>query len=403
MNHYACRNCGHSIVQGDAEQAGAFCPRCGNRMEPGPPRQGKEARSEGAQPSAGTFSAAEPNRYKPAFRGNAGEYFRIWIVNTFLTILTVGIYAPWAKVRNRQYFYKNTLLDGHSFDYTANPVAILKGYLLIGAGVLLYYLTEAYDPRFSFIFVLLFYLMLPFLIYKSLRFFARNSTYRNIRFRFLGTLGSSFRFYLFYPLLIPFTFGLIIPDWAFQKKKYFFDNMAYGASRNSFHGRSGPFYKVYVLAVLALIGFFVLGGIAVAVVAPPMVETLGKEAVQSSVIVFIIVAYLVSLIVMTFFQQYIYTWETNYSWGQSRLDTVRFQSTLKATKLIWIRITNILAIIFSLGLLAPWARVRRTRYVLDNLTVITARNLDEFTSAIEPDVGAYGDAATDLFDFEIGL
>lgn len=399
MDHYKCLNCGHSI---DATQAGAYCPRCGNRMELGLPRQG-EARSESAQPPRGTASNSEPNRYKPAFTGNAGEYFRIWIVNTFLTILTLGIYAPWAKVRNRRYFYKNTLLDGHSFDYTADPVAILKGYLIIGVGVLLYYLTGVYDPRFSFIFVLLFYLMLPFLIYKSLRFFARNSTYRNIRFRFLGTLGTSFSTYLLYPLLIPFTLGLIIPGWAFQKKKYFFDNMAYGASSNSFHGRPGPFYKVYLLAVLILFGIFFIGGIAAAVVLPAMVDTLGKEAVQSSAVAFGIVVYLVMLVVMTFFQQYIYAWETNYSWGQSRLDTVRFQSTLKATKLIWIRITNILAIIFSLGLLAPWARVRRTRYVLDNLTVITAQNLDDFTSAVEPDVGAYGDAATDLFDFDIGL
>jgi len=337
------------------------------------------------------------------FNGSAGEYFRIWIVNTFLTIVTLGIYAPWAKVRNRRYFYKNTLLDGHSFDYTANPVAILKGYLIIGAGVLLYYLTEAYDPRFSFIFVLLFYLMLPFLIYKSLRFFARNSTYRNIRFRFLGTLGSSFSTYLLYPILVPITLGLIIPHWAFEKKKFFFDNMAYGASRNSFHGRSGPFYKVYLLAVLTLFGSFFLGGIAVAIALRGMVDTLGNEGMRSFALMSVIVMYFVMLIVMTFFQQYIFAWETNYSWGQSRLDTVRFKSTLKATKLIWIRITNILAIIFSLGLLAPWARVRRTRYVLDNLTIISAQSLDDFTSAVEPDVGAYGDAATDLFDFEIGL
>ncbi|HAK60277.1 MAG TPA: DUF898 domain-containing protein [Nitrospiraceae bacterium] len=374
-------------------------------MEPDRFPQGGDSRRVGAQPPTrtGTQSAAEPKHYKPMFNGSAGEYFRIWIVNTFLTIVTLGIYAPWAKVRNRRYFYKNTLLDGHSFDYTANPVAILKGYLIIGAGVLLYYLTEAYDPRFSFIFVLLFYLMLPFLIYKSLRFFARNSTYRNIRFRFLGTLGSSFSTYLLYPILVPITLGLIIPHWAFEKKKFFFDNMAYGASRNSFHGRSGPFYKVYLLAVLTLFGSFFLGGIAVAIALRGMVDTLGNEGMRSFALMSVIVMYFVMLIVMTFFQQYIFAWETNYSWGQSRLDTVRFKSTLKATKLIWIRITNILAIIFSLGLLAPWARVRRTRYVLDNLTIISAQSLDDFTSAVEPDVGAYGDAATDLFDFEIGL
>ena len=34
------------------------------------------------------------------FRGNGYEYFRIWIVNILLTIMTLGIYSAWAKVRN---------------------------------------------------------------------------------------------------------------------------------------------------------------------------------------------------------------------------------------------------------------------------------------------------------------
>ncbi|WP_373776122.1 DUF898 family protein, partial [Neisseria dentiae] len=37
------------------------------------------------------------------FHGNAGEYFNIWIVNIFLTIITLGIYGPWAKVRRLRY------------------------------------------------------------------------------------------------------------------------------------------------------------------------------------------------------------------------------------------------------------------------------------------------------------
>ena len=50
-----------------------------------------------------------------------------------------------------------------------------------------------------------------------------------------------------------------------------------------------------------------------------------------------------------------------------------------------------------------WAKVRRTRYVLDNLTVVAPGTLDEFTAAAEPDEGALGVSATDFFDVEIGL
>ncbi len=80
-----------------------------------------------------------------------------------------------------------------------------------------------------------------------------------------------------------------------------------------------------------------------------------------------------------------------------------FQSTLQVRRLLWIKLTNILAILLSLGLLIPWAKVRRVRYIFDNLTVITAESLDDFTAKVEPEVSAFGEAATDFFDIEIGL
>ncbi|MDR1854861.1 MAG: DUF898 domain-containing protein, partial [Azoarcus sp.] len=57
---------------------------------------------------------AEPAPVQPAadeavvehrlqFTGSGGEYFRIWIVNLLLSILTLGIYSAWAKVRREQY------------------------------------------------------------------------------------------------------------------------------------------------------------------------------------------------------------------------------------------------------------------------------------------------------------
>ena len=42
------------------------------------------------------------------FTGQAGEYFRVWIVNVLLSVVTLGLYSPWARVRTRQYFYGHT-------------------------------------------------------------------------------------------------------------------------------------------------------------------------------------------------------------------------------------------------------------------------------------------------------
>ncbi len=355
--------------------------------------------------SKGLQSADAMKQYSIAFTGTGSEYFRIWIVNTFLTIVTLGVYAAWAKVRTRQYFYKNTLLDGHAFDYTADPMAIFKGYVIVGVGIIIYRLSEAYSLMVGLIVFGLFALIIPFLIYKSIRFFARNSAYRNIRHRFLGTLGDSYRTYLFYPLLIPFTLGLIIPYWAYARKKYFFNNLAFGTTTNTFRGNHNPFYKVYIVMSLATVGFvmmsmlfmsFITAGIAAA-------SSADSGAISGSVIFMMLSTYGIFLIVFTFSQQYLYAWELNYCLKQSELEGITFESTLNGVKLFWIRLSNIFAIVFSLGFLIPWAKVRRMRYIADNISVIAEDDLSHFTSAIEPDESAYGDAATDFFDFDIGL
>jgi uncharacterized membrane protein YjgN (DUF898 family) len=68
------------------------------------------------------------------FTGDGATYFGIWIVNLLLTIVTIGIYSPRAKVRRLKYFYGNTLLDGSPFDYHGSPLALFKGRIV---GVLL--------------------------------------------------------------------------------------------------------------------------------------------------------------------------------------------------------------------------------------------------------------------------
>src|SRR5271154_4899674 len=64
------------------------------------------------------------------FTGSGAEYFGIWIVNLLLTIVTLGIYSAWAKVRRLKYFYRHTELAASSFDFHGSPIRILIGRLL---------------------------------------------------------------------------------------------------------------------------------------------------------------------------------------------------------------------------------------------------------------------------------
>jgi uncharacterized membrane protein YjgN (DUF898 family) len=409
MNRFVCPGCGFSVNETDMAAVGALCPTCNDHLQVEAPPSRDAAPAQDA-PGAARLVRPRTRRLRPSFAGSGGEYFKVWLVNVLLTVVTAGIYTAWAKVRKRLYFYKNTVLDGHAFDYTANPLAIFKGYLIIGGGMLLYYGAQYIDPVLSIILFVIFALVFPFLVYKSLRFFAHHSAYRNVRFRFLGTLGESYKTYLLFPLLAPFTLGLIAPYLVFRQKKYFFDNLAFGTARNTFDGRPGPFYKVYILSGLLFFVAMIGMGVAMSVFLPALggfTSAAGApgdgNAFPVTAIVMMFVFYLAMLSLFTCFQQYIYAWTTNYCWAHSRLGNLRFRGTLRAGKLFWIRISNIFAIVFSAGLLIPWAQVRRTRYVLSNLTIATDERLDAFTSASGEDESAYGEAAADFFDFEIGL
>jgi len=342
---------------------------------------------------------SESVRYRLEFTGTTEEYFRIWIVNTFLTIITLGIYAAWAKVRTRQYFYAHTGIGGHSFEYLANPTAILKGNLIIGGGFILYTAAGHYNQAAAGIIAILFFLILPFLIYKTLRFYAHNSAFRNVRFRFSGMPGESYKIFLFLGLLIPFTLGLIFPYWSFRQKKYFFDNFAFGASPNSFDGTSGFFYQTYLTASGIMLGIVAgIGFIAYSLIRNPY-----QSAIQASVLSLLMAYPFILIVGGVLVQQYLYAMLNNYCWGHSQLGTIRFQSTLNPWQLIRIRVMNILGILVSCGLLIPWAKIRKTRYILDNIAIITQGGLDDFTAEVGAEESAVGEAATDFFDFEIGL
>ncbi len=104
-----------------------------------------------------------------SFNGSGGEYFKIWITNVFLTILTLGIYSAWAKVRRNRYFYGNTHLANTGFDYLAKPKNILKGRLLAFGVFVIYSVLVNFMPVLELPFAIVFLVLLPWLVVMSMR------------------------------------------------------------------------------------------------------------------------------------------------------------------------------------------------------------------------------------------
>ena len=109
-------------------------------------------------------ASAQVVRHPPEFNGKTGEYFGIWFVNLLLSLVTLGIYSAWAKVRTERYFYGNTRLAGSSFDYLADPVAILKGRLIAYAVVIVLVLSSHFLPVLYVLMILALFALMPLIV-----------------------------------------------------------------------------------------------------------------------------------------------------------------------------------------------------------------------------------------------
>lgn len=126
-------------------------------------------------------------RISPQFSGKGGEYSRIYFANIILSILTIGIYSAWAKVRNRRYFYGHTTVEKSRFDFDANPKTILISRIIIVGVILAFFLIENLLGISIFgvsVGVFLFVLLLPFFMVRSRAFNFRHTLWRGVRFAY---------------------------------------------------------------------------------------------------------------------------------------------------------------------------------------------------------------------------
>ncbi len=321
------------------------------------------------------------------FEGSGGELFRIWIANLFLSILTLGIYSAWAKVRTNRYLWSNTRLGDSGFAYLANPIAILKGRLLVLGFFGLNSVVVALVPPIEPFFGILLLVLVPWAVVRSMMFRARNTSYRNLRFDFRGTYGEAASAFIWRPLLLPFTLGLAYPWMIRHQKKFVIEGSAFGITPFSMGAKTGEFFGIYVRAL----GLLIVGGVTLGLAATQL-ETIGP-----------ILAGVVGAPLYLFLFAFVSAETTNLVYGNTALGEHRFESRVRAAELFGLYVTNTLAILATLGIFIPWAQVRMMRYRLDRLAIASSVDLDTFVATQLEEVESAGAEFGDVMDLDLGL
>jgi uncharacterized membrane protein YjgN (DUF898 family) len=384
-----------------------------------------------APPDLLEVAVAEPAArvtYRFQFQGNGAEYFRIWIVNLLLTIVTLGVFSAWAKVRRLRYFYGNTLLDGHSFEYHARPLAILKGRLVVFAGYVLFVAGMQFYQKLLFALVPIAILGIPWVMLRARRFQMRMSSWRNVRFGFEGRFGGALSAYMGWYLLLAGAAALVAviqpnqrfmfiiflcvalgyPFWVHKRVEYSLDNSYYGRQSFGFFTRAGRFYvfciATAVFSVIAWLAFaylfFRLPGMQEPLLPGQTLEGLDllMRAGPKGWLLLLLGA-VVGFSIYGFYKSQL----INASFNGLGLGANSVHCSLKVSGLAWIHVTNLLGILGTLGIFYPWAKVRLARYQLEHMHIDSDGRLAEFLNDAYPQTSALGEEAGDFFDVDLGM
>ena len=197
------------------------------------------------------------------FSGNATEYFGIWLSNTVLSILTLGAYSAWAKVRRSRYFLGNTIVLGDRLEYHATGVTILKGRLIAVAAIAVYVGIGFVSTAAQTVVAIVLVPVYPWVINRAMRFNARMTSWRNVRFDWHGTYWGVAKIYLLWPVVAVLTLGALAPMAARASREYLANHYALGRER---FGATTPLRPYYV----ALLWTMLLGAVLLVVVVGPV-------------------------------------------------------------------------------------------------------------------------------------
>lgn len=340
-----------------------------------------------------SFKAVLPEKRKIEFTGSAKEYFGIWIVNVVLSIVTLGIYSAWAKVKRETYFKNNTKIFKTGFGYHATGGQIFKGRLKAFAVLVMLHALSSIYPPLDVALIPVFLFLMPWVLNNSMRFSAHMTSYRNICFNWHGTYWETLWFLVVAPFMGLLSLGVLTPLISKSYYAYFARSHSYGTTRFTSKPEVKDFYYAFLMGgVLPTILF---GGVIFALV------TIGQG--DSGISIW--VSMLIALYAFVFSMAFIYSVLCRNLMIKTLTlgEVISFDSTIDPVKFVWISLSNLALTLVSVGLLSPWAQVRMHRYLSESTLIKLDGDIEKFVDENKTVPSSFGEAIADFEGVEVAI
>ena len=366
------------------------------------------------------------------FKGKAMEYFGIWLANILLTVVTIGIFSAWAKVRRLKYFFNNTKVLEDSFAYHATGWQILKGRIIALVAILILGAGSTYIPGFSFISFLIIFFLLPFIINSSLRFNARMISYRNIKFNWHGNYKQTFLYFVLGPVISFLSLGFLHPLFTKYYYTYYANNHSYGTSRFSAYTtvkkyyldaiKSGflpvliIFYSIIIYTIWDIASLMVWdidyidsmwissGSEIERIISYNLNYNLGNYSNSFSNLLFILIPiiFLTNFIYRIFARNMLLR-ATILNNSNNKEISANFDSKLNPATYLWIIISNAIVVPITLGLMSPWAQIRFYKYLSHSTKIEIIGDLNLFLDTEKKNLSSLGEEYAEMEGIEVNI
>ncbi|WP_137651056.1 YjgN family protein [Escherichia albertii] len=350
------------------------------------------------------------SRHSFVFTGKGGEYFLICLVNFLLTIITLGIYGPWALVKCRRYIYQHVTLKGQSFSYKGTGGAIFISFLFL---MVVYFLSvfcfsSQHFALGGLLFALLIY-GIPCMAVKSLQYQANMTSLNGIRFGFNCSMLRAWWVMLGLPVLLALAFWFIlylIAQVTTSIGGLFFNlvmlsllsvvglgvihgvtyskwmpllgnNSKFGVHQFSIKVSVKDCVKGCMLAILTLVPFIVVIGIMIAPVFQQlmMMSMLGRTDAGGELIMQyysrIMASYFLYFVAILVFASYLYATLRNLFLNNLALanGTIRFHSSITTFGILLRMFAVLIGSSVTCGLAYPWLKMWMVSWIANNTHV----------------------------------
>ena len=375
--------------------------------------------------------------YPLEFSGRGGEYFRVWIVNLLLTIVTFGIYTPFARRRTAQYFYGHTLVADSPLEFTAQKKRMLVGFILFVALYGAFQLAaETGQEATTAVMMLGGAVLAPFFWASAMRFRLNATRWRGVRLQFTAGWGEVYRASLpAFVMAAVWTVGILLLEGYVAERngpmaavvglatlvgsilcairlEYNYKSLLVARSRiGGQAGRWKPQYSDFVRIWLATLGVFLL---CVTLVAVVIAAGLGGSFVLlnsmkggGAAAILLVVALVFAGIFVLFLasspaRAYREARVFQLVWNNIGVSQVaRFKCNLDPWRYVRLRVLNLFLTLLTLGFYRPFALVSEYGLKANSVTLHVKGGLDQLAGQLAREENAVGDALADAVGLEL--